>query len=115
LYEEIIFLQHFAECKWVSENVKPYYEPLIKPTAELDRHLFWSNFDIPKRSFSKETQVRAVTSGTENYGFTVKDRKIKHRKDQLIRNLVNPEVGLHILNCATGVTATKYSQSNGAI
>lgn len=32
LYQEIIFLQNFAKCKWVVENVKPYYEPLIKPT-----------------------------------------------------------------------------------
>jgi len=31
LYEEIILLQHFApkECKWIVENVKPYYKPLI--------------------------------------------------------------------------------------
>ena len=33
LYEFIIFLKHFCkDKKWVVENVKPYYEPLIKPS-----------------------------------------------------------------------------------
>lgn len=46
LYEEIIFLKHHFEGLWLVENVKPYYEPLIKPTTILQRHLFWSNFEI---------------------------------------------------------------------
>lgn len=29
LYQEIIFLQHFFKGKFVVENVKPFYEPLI--------------------------------------------------------------------------------------
>ena len=46
LWQEIIFLQ--ANCKWkyVVENVKPYYKPLIEPTSILQRHFFWTNFDI---------------------------------------------------------------------
>jgi len=48
LYEEILFLKHHFKGKWVVENVKPYYEPLIKPTTILDRHLFWANFEISK-------------------------------------------------------------------
>ena len=47
LYEEIIFLQHFAKCKWVVENVISYYDPLVKP-KKFDRHYFWSNFPILK-------------------------------------------------------------------
>ena len=47
LYQEIIFLQNFARCPWVIENVIPYYKPLISPTAQIGRHLYWSNFDIP--------------------------------------------------------------------
>lgn len=46
LYQEIILLQNFFKGLWVVENVKPYYEPLIKG-QELGRHLFWSNFNIP--------------------------------------------------------------------
>jgi DNA (cytosine-5)-methyltransferase 1 len=45
LYEEIVFLQKWFKGKWVVENVKPYYEPLIK-AQEVGRHLFWSNFSI---------------------------------------------------------------------
>ena len=35
LYQEIILLQNFAPLtqKWVIENVRPYYTPLIKPTS----------------------------------------------------------------------------------
>jgi len=53
LYEEILFLQHHAECKWVVENVKPYYKPLI-PGKLIQRHMFWSNFDIPDKEFPKD-------------------------------------------------------------
>ena len=43
LYEEIIFLKHYFEGVWVVENTVPYYEPLVKPTAKLQRHLFFLN------------------------------------------------------------------------
>src|SRR5574344_283611 len=51
LWAEIIFLQNFTKntnIKFVVENVKPYYEPFVKPTAKLGRHLFWANFEIPQ-------------------------------------------------------------------
>ena len=40
LYEEIVFLQSNSDADWVVENVVPYYEPLVKPTVKLGRHLF---------------------------------------------------------------------------
>src|SRR4249919_161401 len=46
MYQEILFLKHFFKGKWVVENVIPYYEPLIIPTAICGRHLIWSNFPI---------------------------------------------------------------------
>ena len=45
LYEEIIFLKQFFKGKWVVENVKSYYESLIKPQIS-GGHYFWSNFYI---------------------------------------------------------------------
>ena len=36
LWAEIIFLQNFTkntDIKFAIENVKPYYEPFVKPTA----------------------------------------------------------------------------------
>lgn len=55
LYEEIILLKHFApfKTKWVVENVKPYYDPLI-PAKLLGRHLFWTNFDITPRTIQDD-------------------------------------------------------------
>jgi DNA (cytosine-5)-methyltransferase 1 len=111
LYQEITLLKHFASCKWVSENVEPYYEPLIKPDATIGRHLFWSNFRITPFRENDKVSPWAVTSNTEAYGFSVKDRNITHRKDQLIRNLVNPEIGLHIFNCALGHIKNVYTQT----
>jgi len=100
LYSLIIFLKHFArDRKWVVENVKPYYKPLIKPTIFLDRHYFWSNFEIRKKEFKKpKVRHNKVTGKTNRYGITLLGIKLKHRKDQIIRNCVNPKLGLHILN-----------------
>lgn len=102
LYSQIIFLQHFCkDKKWVVENVVPYYTPLIEPTAKLDRHLFWSNFQIEECSFEKpEVKHNKVTGKTERFGINLHGFKLSHRKDQIIRNCVNPEVGQHILCCA---------------
>ena len=52
LYQEIIFLQNWFKGKFVVENVIPYYNPLIKPSAILGRHCFWSNFDIRNKHFT---------------------------------------------------------------
>jgi DNA (cytosine-5)-methyltransferase 1 len=102
LYSLIIFLKHFCkDKKWVVENVVPYYEPLIKPTIKLDRHLFWANFEISFKEFEKpEVKHNQVTGKTSRYGITLEGIKLKHRKDQIIRNCVNPELGLHILDCS---------------
>jgi DNA (cytosine-5)-methyltransferase 1 len=103
LYSLIIFLRHFCkDKKWVVENVKPYYEPLIKPTIKLDRHFFWSNFNIAEKEFEKpEVKHNKVTGKTERFGISLEGEKLKHRKDQIIRNCVNPDLGKHILDCAT--------------
>lgn len=110
LYEEILFLQHYAECKWVSENVIPYYKPLVPPTVEIDRHLFWSNFKIlPIEIDRKDEQTWEITSKSRVYGFDISTRKIKHRKNQILRNCVNPELGLYILEQAQGKIRQDYS------
>jgi DNA (cytosine-5)-methyltransferase 1 len=104
LYQEIIFLKHFFEGKWVMENVIPYYEPLIQPTIELDRHLFWTNFPVkPIEITRKDDQVWAITGKSRVYGYDLSNYKIKHRKDQILRNLVNPELGLYMLEQAQGI------------
>jgi len=102
LWQEIIFLQHHVRVPWVVENVVGYYKPLIQPTALRERHSFWSNFPIKQQaSLNKAVHpIKEVTRSGERFGFTLKGRKIKKRKDQILRDLVNPDLGLYIFNCA---------------
>lgn len=104
LYQEIIFLDNYFTGKWVIENVKPYYEPLIRPTKELGRHLFWSNFRIDTIEI-KEADIKDGDrkEWSELHGFDLSKYKFESRKDQIYRNCVHPETGLHILNCARNV------------
>jgi DNA (cytosine-5)-methyltransferase 1 len=104
LYQEIIFLDNFFKGKYCVENVIPYYKPLITPTVDLERHLFWANFKIPKYNLgSEKVDIVNMTGKSTNYGFNISDKKIKHRKDQILRNLVNPELGLYIFEQANGI------------
>ena len=101
LWTEIMFLTHYAKGKWVIENVIPYYKPFIQPKQCLERHLFWCNFRILYKDFRKpETKHNQVTGKTERFGIALHGIKTKHRKDQIIRNCVNPEIGLHVLEQA---------------
>lgn len=100
LYEEIIFLKTFFKGKFVIENVIPYYETLVKPTIEIDRHLFWSNFPITPLKVERNYNVNRATKEmlAEHHGIVLPEKTKDKRR--LLRNCVNPTVGLHILNCA---------------
>lgn len=101
LYSLILFLKHYANCKWIVENVEPYYKPLISPTVILDRHFIWSNFPIPNKLFSKKEKPIRYTGRTDTrFGFCLHEKKLTHRKDQILRNLVNPEIGKFVFDCA---------------
>jgi len=104
LYEEIIFLKQFFKGKWVVENVKSYYKPLIKPN-EIDRHYLWSNFHISKKNgfqykgniikggHTKELQIAKDVSID---GYAIRNR----RRDAVLRIYINPKLGRHVYNCA---------------
>jgi DNA (cytosine-5)-methyltransferase 1 len=99
LWAEIIFLQNFTKntnIKWVVENVKPYYEPIVKPTQKLGRHLIWSNFPIPYREMKDELTHNQRGSSVTGV-FDLRGFKTKHRKDQIIRNSVDPKIGKYII------------------
>jgi len=95
LYQEIILMKHYFTGKWVIENVKSYYSPLINP-QECGRHYFWSNFLIAYR----DTQSTNLIKGHSQKfcGIDISKYNLGSRKDQIIRNCVNPHLGLHILN-----------------
>jgi DNA (cytosine-5)-methyltransferase 1 len=104
LYQEIIMLgNNWYKGKWVIENVIPYYDVLVKPTIEIDRHLFWSNFYIDKIPTIKEKSIKNQSGTNGRFGFNLKGINIKVNKRQVLRNLVNPEIGLHIINCVRGI------------
>jgi DNA (cytosine-5)-methyltransferase 1 len=99
LYEEILFLKHHANCKWVIENVSPYYEPLI-PAVKIQRHLFWSNFAIAQIEMKKDIIRRAQIPDLQiHHGYDLGKYKIPNKR-QVLRNCVYPELGLHVMNCA---------------
>jgi DNA (cytosine-5)-methyltransferase 1 len=101
LYAEIIFLNQWFDGLFVVENVIPYYTPLI-PAKMIDRHLFWTNFNISSFEPNQKAIIR-MQGGQVPYekifGFDISGSKIKDKRKAL-RNCVHPETGLHILNCA---------------
>lgn len=96
LYEEILFLLGYFRGGWVVENVKSWYNPLIKP-QEIAMHYFWSNFDIPPLKIKSRGHYSNISNLEKSKGFDLsKFKGLDKRK--LLRNCVEPETGLHILN-----------------
>jgi DNA (cytosine-5)-methyltransferase 1 len=117
LWQEILFLKHYAACPWVVENVIPFYKAdiFLPVTAELERHLFWSNLPLNKYHYISvknygEQKINVVKPSDTVFGFDISKRKMKHRKDQILRNLVNPNLGLYILEQAMQVK--NYQQTS---
>ena len=112
LYQEIFFLKHIYRGNYCIENVKSYYEPLVKPQV-IGRHYFWCNIEIPpldidyvqigtmNRSASKDAQRKAIIREAQVPELLdlhgLKDFKLKNKR-QVLRNCVYPELGKHILD-----------------
>lgn len=96
LWEQIIFLSNHAPRYWVVENVKPYYEPLIKPTAELQRHLFWGNFAIGNKEFvTDKIRTAQIPDLQALHGYDLSGYQLPNKR-QVLRNCVHPYLGLHV-------------------
>jgi len=116
LYQEILFLKHWFDGKWVVENVESYYDPLIAPTKTMHRHSFWCNFRF-KYVESKSLQTCKKENERDylekEFDYDLKAYKgIDKRK--ALRNCVVPEIGLHILNAARNII-TKSNTEQGAL
>lgn len=114
LYQEILFLKHHFKGKWCVENVQAYYKPLIDPQI-LGRHWYWANFEIPKIEVAKggisrvdnknpkysrsPVKIFNVADWEKRYNYDLSKYKIANKR-LLLRNCVEPEVGLHIINQA---------------
>ena len=113
LYQEVIFLNNFFNGKYVVENVIPYYDLLI-PAKKRDRHLYWTNFNLPN-SLSKRIapQMNCNKNITKKMSeqfidfhcinSLIKKYKGKQDKGKIARNLVDYEAGKTILETALGI------------
>ena len=120
LYQEIILLQTFFKGKYVIENVKSYYEPLIQPQVS-GRHYFWANFKIPMLKYDKqigrmngkksnlggESQCTLRVNNLSKLGFDLTSYDHPN-KEKLLRNCVAPEIGKAIFEAALGI----YNSNN---
>lgn len=112
LWQEIILLKHFARGKWVVENVKPYYQPFIEPSFYLERHAFWTNFKVNTNVKFQKREVSNLdkfTNNTVNFGFDLRKYKIKN-KQQILRNIVNPEIGLYLFEEGLKIKNRRFKQ-----
>ena len=109
LYQEIILLKHHFKGRYCVENVQAYYRPLIEPLS-LGRHWYWANFPIGnlKVGYSGLTAGITTSSGkrlirktteelSAHLGYDLSQYEIANKR-LLLRNCVEPEVGLHIFN-----------------
>jgi DNA (cytosine-5)-methyltransferase 1 len=103
LYEEIIFLKTFFKGKYVIENVRSYYNPLIKP-QESGSHYFWSNFKIPimnNRKKVRNDKGFTLLKKMKQKDIFIKDfYKYKGDKRTILNNAIEGELGLAILEAA---------------
>lgn len=98
LYEEILFLHGYFKGMWVVENVIAWYEPLIKP-FESGRHWFWSNFIINDIGRITKEHDGNIETLKKRKGFDISKFPGINKK-VVLRNCVEPELGLHVFNCA---------------
>ena len=100
LYQEIIFLKHFFKGKWLVENVISYYNPLIHPRMVYDRHYFWSNFHLPYEKYKRNYNLaEAKKEDISKHADIILPEGTKDQR-KLLRNAVDPKIGLHILEAA---------------
>ena len=95
LYAIIVFLNTYFKGAWCVENVIPYYQPLIKPSVIIQRHLFWTSKEIKPKEFPKDA-IRTKNKISDFDGYeVVAGSKLKNKR-QVLRNCVLPELGRYI-------------------
>lgn len=102
LYQEIIFLKTYFKNPWIVENVIPYYDPLI-PGKKVGRHLFWCNFFLSSQfdySYHADIKTGSIPKLEKMHGIDLSYLKNRELKREVLRNCVNPELGLHVFNHA---------------
>tara|TARA_Y100001973_G_C4999146_1_gene232795 strand:- start:2 stop:364 length:363 start_codon:yes stop_codon:yes gene_type:complete len=106
LYQEIIFLKHYFDGKYVVENVVPYYEPLISGWKR-GRHIYWCNFQLPsilstRKSIDMES-VNEIDQWCIFHDYNFRKYKGKQPVGKIARNLVDYQAGKTILEVALNI------------
>ena len=103
LYEEIILLQTFFKGKYVVENVRSYYNPLISPQVS-GSHYFWANFNIPiinnRKKVRNDKGFTLLKKMNEKNIFIKDFYNYKGDKRTILNNAIEGELGLAILEAA---------------
>jgi DNA (cytosine-5)-methyltransferase 1 len=90
-------LENWFKGKYVVENVKPYYDYLIKPSVEIGRHPYWCNFKVEKLEIKNIDISRSTKEELSEYlGIPIPQYKAR----LLLRNCVEPKIGKHFLDAA---------------
>ena len=104
LYQEILLLKSLYKGKWVVENVKPYYQPLIEPSFTIGRHYFWSSDFIMSPQFEEKLTENweSIKLLQNAYKFDLTPYKLHTKfKRKILRNCVKPEIGKYIYDKLT--------------
>ena len=102
LYEEILFLEWYYKGNYVVENTRGFYEPLIPPRF-IGSHYFWSNFYIEDiKTDNRNHRDGTVESLQSRKQINLSKYDIINKR-QILRNCVEPELGLHIINQSKGI------------
>ena len=104
LYEEVLFLQGYYKGLWCVENVRSWYDPLIRP-QEFASHYFWANFIIRPITTGSREHYGGIEKLQEMKGFDL--TKYRLNKVVALRNCVEPEVGKQILDYAINPIETQ--------
>ena len=103
LYQEIILLNYWFDGKWVVENTIPYYEPLIAGTRS-GGHIWWSNFHIPDINHGNRNHRGGTVESLSERKQTNLSKYDITDKRKILRNAVEPDVGLAVLEAALNET-----------
>ena len=102
LYEEILFLQWYYKGNYVVENTRGFYEPLIPPRF-IGSHYFWSNFYIEDIKTDNRNHRDGTVESLQSRNQINLSKYDIINKRQILRNCVEPELGLHIINQSKGI------------
>ena len=109
LYQEILLLQTYFDGLWCIENVRTYYNPLIKP-QEVGLHYFWANFIIRAKNYASRSHTASIKELEKVKGFDLSSYNGIDKR-QVLRNCIKPDLGKIVLDSARGNTQKTLAES----